>query len=114
MGIEINISGAVIKDEAKVLNRVTFRNADDIHIDLHNLEVSGKVSLLEDLEIDSVLNDLKNRAQNMDKRLPEYSKVQEILTVNNWDRNELLKRIARHLGEFSQGVLASIVANYLM
>lgn len=47
----------------------------------------------------------------MDKNVDEYSAVQEILEVKQWSKKDFAKRVTKHLGEFSQGVLASVIAN---
>lgn len=49
----------------------------------------------------------------MDPNSLEYTRIRQLLLEDQSDRNVFLKHIVKHLGEFSQGVLASIVANHM-
>lgn len=113
MGVEINLSGATISKNARVLNHAVIRNGHDVRIGLQNAEITDDTVVLENLEIDSVLDELSQKSEIMDKSLPEYSAIQKILNMQHWNKKAFAKCIARHLGEFSQGVLASVVASFL-
>jgi len=113
MGVEINLSGLKISDNAKVLNNATIKNNDDICIQLHNSEIFGEAIVLDNLEISPVLEELKQELQSMNQNSKEYSEIQKILKVQQWSKKSFVKCITKHLGEFSQGVLASVVANFL-
>lgn len=113
MGIEIsitnsNISGNVM-NEAKLANHLN----DNISLRIADTEISENAEVLNNLEINSVLHELEQKIESMDKNSTEYSKVKSILAVQQWDKHNFLTCIKKHLGEFSQGVLASIVANLL-
>lgn len=113
MGIEINLSGAKIDGRTRVLNCAVIRSDVDVCVDLQNAEITDDAVALENLEIDSVLNELRQRADFMDKSLPEYSAIQKILTGRHGNKKAFVQCIVKHLGEFSQGVLASVVANLM-
>ena len=113
MGIEIDLSGAKISENARVLNYTKVKGSNDVHIDLHSSEISGQTKVLEKLEISSVLNTLEDASATMDRNSSEYLEIQKLLKVRNWNKKDFIIRITKHLGEFSQGVLASIVANWL-
>lgn len=111
MGIKINISNLKICDNAEVLNNAVISGHDDVEIGLHDLEINGQVQLLENLEINSILNQLNEKVCVMDKNTDEYPRIKEILAVKQWDKKKFYKCIVTHLSDFSKGVLASIVAN---
>lgn len=113
MGIKINISGAEISGNARVLNNASIRGVDDVNVEAKNLQVSGDALVLENLEINSVLEELNKRVQQMDKNSYEYERIQKILKVKRWNKKKFAKSVVKHLSEFSQGVLASVVANHI-
>jgi len=113
MAIEINLSGAKIYENVSVLNRAVIHEASDVHIDLSSSEISGQSKVLDNLEINSLLNMLEDKSTLMDKSSNEYMEIQRILKVGNGDKKEFITCIKKHLAEFSQGVLASIIANLL-
>ncbi len=112
MGPEINLNGSKIGGNARVLNNAAIKN-NDTHIELQNSEIYGKAIVLENLEIAPVLEGLKQKVKSMNQNSKEYSEIQNILGVQRWSKREFIKCITKHLGEFSQGVLASVVANLL-
>lgn len=113
MGIEITISNTNISDNSSILKNTIIKNNDDISVKLHNLDVNGQATILENLEINLVLEELDRKAQLMDKNTSEYSSIQEVLKEEQWNKKSFAKRILEHLGEFSQGVLASVIANFI-
>lgn len=113
MGISIKMSGLEVSDDSKVFNHVVIKNNEDIDIDLRNSKIFGHASVLSDLEIENMLKELNYEVQNMDKSSKEYSGICEIIKMQMGNKTELFNRIANHLGEFSQGILASVIANYI-
>lgn len=114
MGIEIDLSDLNISGNAEVMQNVKIGNANDVRIGLKHSEISEDAKVLNDLEINSILNELMHQAQIMDKNSLEYSKVKEILGVKQWNRDDFIGCMLKHISEFSQGVLASIVASLLL
>ncbi len=80
---------------------------------LNNLEVNGKAVVFDDLKINSILEELNASVQRMDKNSDEYYKIQDILQEKQWNEKKFIKCVKEHVSNFSQGVLASIVANFL-
>lgn len=113
MGVEINIGNTRISDKSSVLNNATIRSNDNVKVNILDSEINGQAVVLEDLEIDSILELLKQKVDQMDKDSREYLEIQKILSAEQINQKDILGRIKRHLIEFSQGVLASIVANML-
>ncbi len=115
MGIKISITNSTFAGKSKTLNQVKINNGteDDTDIRLDNVEVNDEVVLLENLEINLVMQDLKKEILNMDPNSLEYARIRQLLLEDQSDRYVFLKHIVKHLGEFSQGVLASIVANHM-
>lgn len=114
MGIEINVSGLNVSGNAEVMDNVKIRNGDEIHIRLQNADIGDSAKVLNNLEIDPLLEELTLRAQNMDEESPEYSAIKKILGVKKWNKADFIGCVMKHIGDFSQGVLASIVAAHLL
>ena len=102
-----------VNGNAEIMERVKIRNSTDVHIGLKNSDISENAKVLNDLEVDSVLNELKQQAQSMDKNSDEYLKLKKMIDVKQWNKDDFIECVLKHTSEFSQGVLASIVANFL-
>lgn len=113
MRIEINLSDMRINGDAQILNRATIQGSQDVGIKLNNLEVNGKAVVFDDLKINSILEELNASVQRMDKNSDEYYKIQDMLQEKQWNEKKFIKCVKEHVSNFSQGVLASIVANFL-
>lgn len=114
MGIEIDLSDLNISGNAKIMENAKIRGSKDVHVSLKQAEISEYAKVLNNLEIDTLLSDLSQQAQYMDKNSSEYAKIKKIISVKQWDKNDFIGCIVRHISEFSQGVLASIVANLII
>lgn len=114
MGIEIDLSDLNISGNAEVMENVKIRNSNDVHISLKYLNISENAKILNNLEIDPILEELMQQAQVMDRNSVEYLKIKKILGVKQWNKDYFIRCVKKHISEFSQGVLASIVANFLM
>lgn len=113
MGVEINIGNTKISGNARVLNETTIKNNSDVKINVLDSEINGQAVVLENLKIDSILEELKQKVGQMDKDSKEYLEIQAMLGAGQEGNKNMIERIKKHLLEFSQGVLASIVANML-
>ncbi len=115
MGINITISNSNISENAKVLGNAKLANSpnDNITMNIVDTVINGDAEVLKDLEISSVLTELEHQIQTMDKNSAEYLRLKNILAEKQWDKQNFLACIKKHLGEFSQGVFASILANLL-
>lgn len=113
MGIEINLSNLDISGNAEIMGNAKIRNNDDVLISLNHAKIGENAKVLNDLEIDSVLNELKQQVQLMDRNSAEYLKIKKIVGVKQWNKEDFISCVLKHIGEFSQGVLASIVANFI-
>ncbi len=115
MGININMSGIEIGGNAEVLNDLTIKSSTDTPIDivLENAKIFGHAVVLKNVRIDSVLNELSKEAQIMNTSSSEYSEIQNILKKKEWNAKDFITCIKNHLINFSEGVLASILATYL-
>lgn len=110
MGIEIDLHDLNINGTAEVMQNVKIKSSDDVHIGLHHADIRENAKVLNDLEIVPLLDELARQAKIMDKCSPEYTKIKKILGVKKWNKADFIECVLRHIGEFSQGVLASIVA----
>lgn len=92
------------------MGNVKIENSDVVHIGLQHTDIKENAKVLNDLEIDPLLDELKQQLQIMDKNAPEYQELKKILDVKKWNKVDFMRSVLRHIGEFSKGVLASIVA----
>lgn len=114
MGIvEINLKNAKLGDEAKLMPKVVIESNNDVKVNVTDIELNGKAVVLENVNIESVLKELGQKAEQIDRNSKEYLEVQEILSVEQGNNKNVTERIKKHISEFSKGVLASIVANML-
>lgn len=111
MGIKINISDSKIS--GNVLNNTSLKGNNDVNIELSKLDVDKEAALLNDLQIEAIIQELSKNTQIMDQKSEEYYEIEKLLENKNNDYNGLSKKIFRHIAQFSEGVLASIVANFL-
>lgn len=114
MGCKIDISGLKVGGDAEILDRVEIGEVDNIDINVKNLNVDGKMTLLNDLQINTLIAELREKSLSMDKNSKEYVGIQEILRKKKWNKADFIKQIGRHMASFSEGVLASIVAGFLI
>lgn len=110
MAINITVDNSKISDNSSVLGRATIEGTKDtdLTIKLKELEVNGQATVLDDLKV-KVMEELKHEASSMDKNSVEYKEIQEFLEKKQWNKSHIIN----HLKSFSEGVLASIIANYL-
>lgn len=115
MGININMTGIEIGGEADVLNNLTIKGSIDTPVDivLENAKIFGHAVVLKNVKIDSVLKQLSEKAQTMNTSSSEYLEIKKILGKRKWDVKEFTACVKNHLINFSEGVLASILATYL-
>lgn len=111
MGIKINISDSKIS--GNVLNNTSIKGNDDVNIELSKLEVNKEAALLNDLQIEAIMQKLSKEAEVINQNSDEYYEIKKLLENKSNDYNSLSKKIFKHITEFSEGVLASIVANFL-
>lgn len=113
MGIEINLVDLNIGRGAEIMEGVRISNTDDIHFNLERMDIHEYAKVLSHLEIDPLLNKLKQQAQTMDKNSAEYLEIRDIVSEKQWNKDQFVRCAIKHISEFSQGVFASIIANYI-
>jgi len=113
MGVKINISNTKVSDSVRVMNNSLIRTDNDVVVNIRDSEITGQAIVLEDLKIDSILKELSHKAEFMDKNSDEYLDIQKILSTDQRNKKDFISCITKHLAGFSQGVLASIVANLI-
>ena len=113
MGIEIDLDDLNVSGNAEVMEHVKIRNSNDVHVGLKHLNISENAKVLKNLEINPILNELMQQVQDMDGNSAEYPKIKKILDEKKWNKTEFVECVSKHISEFSQGVLASIVANFI-
>lgn len=111
MGIEINLSDLNITGNAELMGNAKIMGGKDVRISLEHAEIGEYAKVLNNLEIDTVLNELEQKVPYMDKNSAEYVEVEKLIDQKQWNKNDFIGCVIKHISEFSQGVLASIVAN---
>jgi hypothetical protein len=113
MAVKIDLHNSKISGDTRVLNNTVIKGTDSVELDLHSSEISEQAKVLENLEINSVLSLLEDKIPFMEQNSVEYAKLQELIKKKDWKKNVFITCITKHLSEFSQGVLASVIANLL-
>lgn len=114
MGLKIEINGLDIGGDAEFLNGARIEESGDIDISVKNLNIAGKLEMLNDLQLNALVTELREKTLSMNRNSEEYGKLQEILREKKWDKANFIKRIGEHIASFSEGVLASMLAGILM
>lgn len=114
MGFKMEIEGLSVGKDVELLNGATIHDAEEVDISVKNLDIGGKLSMMNDMEIKSMFSELKEKSLTMDRDSREYKEIQGILGVKHWDKKQFVDCARKHIADFSKGVLASIVANFLM
>ena len=113
MAIQIEISNSKISGNAKLLNNVNIKGTSDAQIKVTELDMDGNASVLEDIEVSKVIEKLSTRIQELDRNSIEYKELQKILNTDVSRKDEIKKKMVTHLVDFSKGILASIIANFM-
>ncbi len=115
MSIKIEIKNNVIKGNTKIGNnsKITEGFNSESTISINNSDIKGDISILENLEISTVFNQVKVCMRQMEKNSIEYQDLKLLLEEDKTNRVEILNHIKNHLANFAQGVLASVIANYI-
>lgn len=115
--MKIKIEGCTITDNAHVLNGAKIDGNSNSSVEVLNTTISGSAHFLEKLDrddIDDLLKEADKRANRMSENDPEREAIEKLVKDKNENRKYVLSKIADHLAEFTQGVLANIVSEMLM
>ena len=112
MVIKIAIDGSEITGNSKVLNNLRGNGYEDVNINIKNTKIKDKSMVLENVDLTSLMSSLETTLKNSNTMNREHILLREILVYKDSDSNILRNKLLKHLTEFYQGVLASIVANY--
>lgn len=112
MVIKIAIDGSEITGNSKVLNNLRGNGYEDVNINIKNTKIKDESMVLENVDLTSIMSSLETTLKNSNTMNREHILLREILVYKDNDSNILRNKLLKHLTEFSQGVLASIVANY--
>lgn len=90
------LEGAKIKEDSKI----------GAVIDENNFGEQSFFSILENSS--SVLEEIKQASQRLDKESVEYSEIQEILIADKKDEG-FMKKILSYVEKYSQGLIAEVI-----
>lgn len=109
--VKIEVTGTTVSGDGRLLNDAKLKAGGDMSIRVDNAQILDNAAVLENLT--AILEDAGREAQN-GCGLNEYEAIRELQVLEQQGRREkLLPRIAEHLKEFSQGVLAKTIAECL-
>lgn len=112
MAVTINIKNVALKGNSSLLRHAKLSDESTAVITAESVRTYDSATILEDLEIAPVLKELEKQAAALDPNSREYQELQRILRISSSDRKGLLSAFAKHLAEFSQGILQGIIVNY--
>ena len=109
MDIKVKIVGSTIGGEGvSVLNGAKIYGNENGTV--YN---APNINIPEDLDCDAVLNELKRNLAQVDQESVEYPGLKKLIEKSYTDRKKILFEFKRHLINFSEGILAGIIANQL-
>lgn len=112
MAVNINIKNVKLSGNSSLLEHARIAGDSEANITTEDIRTYDEATVLKDLEITPVLKSLKQSVVELNPESAEYRELQKILSLPATDKKTVRGAIARHLAEFSQGVLAGIVVNY--
>lgn len=113
MGINIKLDGITIKDNAEMLTNVKLKNNSQLEIETKNVELCNKAKLLTDLEVEEVVDLIKEEMKMMNTSSKEYTSLKQIVQNRNNRRNEIMKHLSNFTGGVLQNVISDVISGYL-
>ncbi len=109
MDIKVKVVGSTIGGEGvSVLNGAKIYGNEN-----GTMYIASAINIPENLDCDAVLSELKRNMGQVDQESMEYSGLKKIIEKSYKDKKNILFEFKRHLINFSEGILASIIANQL-
>ena len=115
MAIKISITNIKSAKDCSIMNgtKINGYSEEDVEIKFNGLKTLGGMHLLDNFEITNIKSTLSKTILTMDKKDPEYMAIQELLCNPVSSPDSFTKKILTHIGQFTEGVLANIVSNYI-
>lgn len=110
---EISVENLDISGSAEVGNDIRIVDNEDGKISIKDIIIKGDAKILNNLDIQAVKNDLVSILSGMDKESREYMSMKRIMDNGENDDKTFRKKLFDHLKNFTEGVVASVVANYI-
>jgi len=112
MAINITLRNVKASDQASLLNNAHIKSSD-VSIGVEDLVLKGEANVLSHLKIEDTLQELDQVFKSLDVHHPEYYSIRDILSTSRKDKRLLAAKFVKHVGNFAQGVLASVLANHI-
>ena len=109
MAIDIQIKNLDIKGNTRLLNNATLQGPASINLD--NIAISGDSVILDNLNITDFCNAIKGTYSQMSAS--EQASIEKVLAQKENTKSSFIKTLRQHLVNFSEGVAAGVVANWL-
>lgn len=96
----------------RLLNDAKLTAGEDISVRVDNAQILDNATVLDNL--DTILKDAEQKTSAVEGESKEYEAIQELkILERQGQREKLLSRIAEHIKEYSQGILAKTIAECL-
>ena len=107
--IKIEISNVKANGNSKIMNDAHFCGDGNAEVKVNQIEADENTSILEGLDIDTLMENVERQMEDMDKESSEYRSLCEIVKNSNSDKQSLGKMLIKHIGTFAGGVLQGII-----
>ena len=109
MAVEIKVNNLHINGNSRMLNKATLPDNTSLH--LEGICISGDAVILNELNVAAFCDAIQATAYKMSAS--EYASIQKVLRKEKSGKDCFLKALRQHLVNFSEGVAASVVANWI-
>lgn len=113
MGVEITVQGLKASGSSEILNRMKINDSEVCDITIKQSELLNRASMLNDMEINCVVNQIEDEMKNMDHFSPEYLSLKNLSETKSEGRSEILRKIKNHLTSFAGGVLQNLISDII-
>lgn len=113
MGVNIVVDNIKVGGDLDILNDAKISSRTDSNIELHNLLAKGNTAILNNLNLEELKEDLSEKLVVMNKNTCEYQQLKKLLNEYGKGKEKFGKKLLEHLQSFAEGVVASVVANYI-
>lgn len=109
MAVEIKVNNLHINGNCRILNKATL--PDNTSLRLERICISGDSVILDELNVAAFRDAIQATAYKMSAS--EYASIQKVLRKGKSGKDRFIKALRQHLINFSEGIAASVVANWL-
>lgn len=109
MAIDIQIKNLDVKGNTRLLNNAMLQGSTSINLD--NIAISGGSVILDNLNVTDFCNAIQGTYSQMSAS--ERASMEKVLAQKENKKSSFIRTLRQHLVNFSEGVAAGVVANWL-